>query len=99
MVEPKGREGLGPLAPLDLVDASAGEVRLQCTLADFEHLDPAEEIELVPGSGGYAAYGPQQVSAWPYYGLTPGAETPGGVDLAVAGFSPPLPTTVFRSVK
>jgi sporulation protein YlmC with PRC-barrel domain len=90
VVEPKGREGLARLVPLDLVDASAGDVRLHCTRADFEHLDPAEETQFVPGSGGYAAYGPQQVSAWPYYGLTPGAETPGAVDLGVAGFSPTI---------
>jgi sporulation protein YlmC with PRC-barrel domain len=90
VVEPEGREGLGRLVPLDLVDASAGDVRLRCTLAEFEHLDPAEETQFVPGSGGYAAYGPQQVSAWPYYGLTPGVETPGGVDLGAAGFSPTI---------
>jgi len=90
VVEPKGREGLGRLVPLDLVEASAGDVRLHCTLAEFEDLDPAEETQFVPGSGGYAAYGPEQVSAWPYYGLTPGAETPGGVDLGVAGFSPTI---------
>jgi sporulation protein YlmC with PRC-barrel domain len=90
VVEPKGREGLARLVPLDLLDGSAGDVRLRCTLAEFEHLDPAEETQFVPGSGGYAAYGPQQVSAWPYYGLTPGVETPGGVDLGVAGFSPTI---------
>jgi sporulation protein YlmC with PRC-barrel domain len=88
VVEPKGRAGLARLVPLGLVDTSAGDVRLQCTLADFEHLDAAEETQFVPGSGGYAAYGPQQVSTWPYYGLTPGAELPGEVDLGVAGFSP-----------
>jgi sporulation protein YlmC with PRC-barrel domain len=88
VVEPKGRAGLARLVPLGLVDTSAGDVRLQCTLADFEHLDAAEETQFVPGSGGYAAYGPQQVSTWPYCGLTPGAELPGEVDLGVAGFSP-----------
>lgn len=90
VVEPKGREGLARLVPLDLADASAGDVRLHCSLADFEHLDPAEETQFVPGSGGYAAYGPQQVSAWPYYGLTPDAGMPGGVDLGAAGFSPTI---------
>lgn len=90
VVEPKGRAGLARLVPLGLVDASTGDVRLQCTLADFEHLDAAEETQFVPGSGGYAAYGPQQVSTWPYYGLTPGAELPGEVDLGVAGFSPTI---------
>ena len=90
VVEPKGREGLARLVPLDLVDASAGDVQLRLTLAEFERLDPAEETQFVPGSGGYAAYGPEQVSAWPYYGLTPGVETPGGVDLGAAGFSPTI---------
>jgi sporulation protein YlmC with PRC-barrel domain len=90
VVEPKGRAGLARLVPLDLVDASADDVRLQCTLADFEHLVAAEETQFVPGSGGYAAYGPQQVSTWPYYGLAPGAELPGEVDLGVAGFSPTI---------
>ena len=87
-VEPKGREGLARLVPLDLVDASSGEVRLRCSLADFGRLDPAEETQFVPGSVGYAAYGPEQVAIWPYYGLNPVAGTPGGVDLGVAGFSP-----------
>lgn len=90
VVEPKGRAGLGRLVPLDLVDTTSGDVRLNCTLTDFEHLDAAEETQFVPGSGGYAAYGPEQVSTWPYYGLTPGAELPGGVDLGVAGFSPTI---------
>ncbi len=88
VVEPKGREGLARLVPLDLVDTSSGEVRLRCSLADFGRLDPAEETQFVPGSAGYAAYGPEQVATWPYYGLNPVAGTPGGVDLGVAGFSP-----------
>jgi sporulation protein YlmC with PRC-barrel domain len=89
VVEPKGREGLARLVPLDLVDdASSGEVRLRCSLADFGRLDPAEETQFVPGSVGYAAYGPEQVVTWPYYGLNPVAGAPGGVDLGVAGFSP-----------
>lgn len=69
VVEPKHRQGLGRLVPLDLVEATPGEVRLSCTLAEFEQLDSAEETQFVPGSGGYAAYGPEQVLSWPYYGL------------------------------
>jgi hypothetical protein len=69
VVEPKHRQGLGRLVPLDLADTSSGEIRLTCTLAEFEHLDSAEETQFVPGSGGYAAYGPEQVLSWPYYGL------------------------------
>ena len=76
-VEPKGRLGLSRLVPLDLVDASAGEIRLRCTLAEFEQLDPAEETQFVPGTRGYAAYGPEQVLTWPYASL--------GGDPSVAG--------------
>ncbi|MGD0928537.1 MAG: PRC-barrel domain-containing protein [Streptosporangiaceae bacterium] len=88
VVEPKDRAGLARLVPVDLVEAASPGVRLRCTLADFDQLDPAEETQFIPGSVGYAAYGPQQVVAWPYYGLNPEAGLPGGVDLGVAGFSP-----------
>jgi sporulation protein YlmC with PRC-barrel domain len=69
VVEPRHRVGLGRLVPLDLVDATAGKIRLHCTLAEFEKLDSAEETEFVPGTYGYADYGPEQVISWPYYGL------------------------------
>jgi len=84
VIEPKHRLGLARLVPLDLVDETAGEVRLRCTIAEFERLDPAEETQFVPGSGGYAAYGPDQVVSWPYYGL---ASTP-GIDLDLVNASP-----------
>ena len=43
VVEPKGRSGLARLVPLDLADATSGEIRLRCTEAEFAGLDPAEE--------------------------------------------------------
>jgi sporulation protein YlmC with PRC-barrel domain len=88
VVEPNHRQGLGRLVPLDLVLAGAPadsaaadsaapgdaeEVRLNCTLADFQQLDSAEDTQFVPGTSGYAAYGPDEVVAWPYYGLGGGA--------------------------
>src|SRR5262249_17299771 len=76
-VEPTGRQGLSRLVALDLVDTSGGEIRLRCTLAEFEHLDPAEETQFVPGTRGYEQYGPEQVLAWPYASL--------GGDPSVAG--------------
>ena len=77
VVEPKGRQGLGRLVPLDLVDATEGEIRLRCSLAEFENLDPAEETQFVPGTRAYAAYGPEQVLSWPYSGLGGGAGVEG----------------------
>jgi hypothetical protein len=54
VVEPKGRQGLARLVPLDLVDASSDQVRLACTEAQFKDLDAAEETlaEFVPGYPG-----------------------------------------------
>jgi len=43
VVEPKGRRGLARLVPLDLVDATPGQIRLHCTEAEFERLDAAEQ--------------------------------------------------------
>jgi len=84
VVEPEGRQGLGRLVPLDLVDAADGEIRLHCTLAEFENLDAAEETQFVPGTRGYAAYGPEQVLSWPYSSL---AGTPGVAGDTVSGIS------------
>jgi sporulation protein YlmC with PRC-barrel domain len=69
VVEPKHRHGCGRLVPLDLVDATTGEVRLRCTLAEFERLDPAEETRFLPGTSGYAGYDPEQVLVMPYYNI------------------------------
>jgi hypothetical protein len=67
MIEPKGRRGLGRLVPLDLVDATTGEIRLRCTMAEFEKLGSGEETEFVPGSLGYQEGGPAQVVSDPGY--------------------------------
>jgi len=72
VVDPKHRHGLGRLVPLGLVDAAAGEIRLLCTLAEFEKLDPAEETQFMPGRGGYPGYEPDEVFNLPYYGRGPG---------------------------
>jgi sporulation protein YlmC with PRC-barrel domain len=68
VVEPKHWHGPGRLVPLDLIDATTGEIRLRCTLAEFEELDPAEETQFLPGIPGYPGYGPEQVLFMPYYG-------------------------------
>ena len=94
VVEPKGREGLGRLVPLDLVDAMPGEVTLRCTVAEFEKLDSAEDTQFVPGSGGYAEYGPEQVYSWPYYGLG-GAGLPSDIG---AGLTYASPTVTYDTV-
>ena len=69
VVEPEGRRGLGRLVPLELVNATGDEIRLRCTMAEFEKLDAAEETQFVPGTRGYVAYGPDQVLSWPWVSL------------------------------
>ena len=69
VVEAKHRQGLGRLVPLDLISAAGNEVSLNCDLAAFEDLALAEEIQFLPGSVGYATYGPQETLTLPYYGL------------------------------
>jgi hypothetical protein len=76
LVEPASRQVLGRLVPLSLVEvAPAGtgeagdEVRLRCTEAEFEELDPAETTEVIPG---YPPSGSNSGDiAWPHY--APGA--------------------------
>jgi sporulation protein YlmC with PRC-barrel domain len=69
VVEPAGRSGLGRLVPLELADATGGEIQLRCTIAEFEKLDAAEETQFVPGTRGYEAYGPEQVLSQPWLSL------------------------------
>ena len=90
VVEPRKRQGLARLVPVDLVEPASPGLQLSCTRAAFEQLDPAEETQFAPGSTGYADYGPEQVITWPYYGLNAGTGLPGGVDLGVAGYSPAI---------
>ncbi len=68
VIEPRHHYDRGRLVPLDLIDATTGEIRLRCTLADFEELDPAEETQFLPGTPGYPGYDPDQVLYMPYYG-------------------------------
>ena len=44
VIEPRHRRELARLVPVNLVDATAGDIRLQCTLAEFDKLDAAEEL-------------------------------------------------------
>ncbi len=88
VVQPKGPLDLDRLVPLDLVDTSGGQIRLRCTVAEFERLEAAEETQFVPG--GLAGYGPDQALSWPYYGLGPG----------MSGFGPDMvpPGATFDTV-
>jgi hypothetical protein len=63
VIEPKHRLGVGRLVPLDLVDTTAGDISLRCTVAEFDGLEAAQEAGLIDdvtgglGLGGMNAMG------------------------------------------
>ena len=61
VIGPERRRDPGRLVPLDLIDATAGHIRLRCAQAEFGKVDPAEETQFIPGTGSYTCYGPGQV--------------------------------------
>src|ERR1700761_5422835 len=70
VVEPRHRSGLGRFVPLDLVagvDASTGDITINCTADQFEQLESAEETQYSPGSEAYPLFGPTQFLSAPYY--------------------------------
>jgi sporulation protein YlmC with PRC-barrel domain len=69
VVKPAHGHGLGRLVPLGLVDASAGQIRLRCTQAEFEKLERGEEKHFLPGGDAYSGYRADQVLAMAHYGL------------------------------
>jgi sporulation protein YlmC with PRC-barrel domain len=74
VVEPKHLQGQGRLVPIDLVDATAEEIRLRCSAAEFDALEEAEETHFLPEAGQQMGYGAGQAVAWPYYGLGGGMD-------------------------
>lgn len=62
---------VGPsrLVPLEMADATTPELRLRCTQAEFEQLEPAEEERFLQNPSGQLGYPAGQVYAWPYYGI------------------------------
>jgi hypothetical protein len=69
----------------------AGEIRLRCSLADFERLDAAEEIDLVTGVDYAGGYGPDAVGGYGDVGsMGVGGSASGmGIGMGV-GHGPPV---------
>jgi sporulation protein YlmC with PRC-barrel domain len=57
VIEPRHHAAAGRLVPVELVEGGVGEIRLRCSLAEFDMLEPAEQIDLAEGIdyGGYVA--------------------------------------------
>ena len=92
-VEPEHRPDLGRLVPLDLVDTSAGEIRLRCSKAEFGNLDPAEDTQIIPATEIYGGYGAGQIGYMPYYGLEGGGMAVPGVGLGAGAIEPQVVAT------
>ena len=96
VIQPGHRREAGRLVPVALVDAAADEIRLRCTLAQFDQLDPAEEVELIEGPmpdssdfvGGGLEYG---TGSTPYAAV--GGDAIGGI-----GPTPKHPKTIREDV-
>ena len=59
------------LVPLDLVvEGTPDTIRLRCTIAEFERLDPAVETEFMPNTVEYPGYASDQVYTRPFYSLS-----------------------------
>jgi sporulation protein YlmC with PRC-barrel domain len=69
VVEPKHRQGLGRLVSLALIDCFSASIVLNCTSDEFDSLARAEETQLLPGTGGRAAYVAGRPLSQPYEGL------------------------------
>jgi sporulation protein YlmC with PRC-barrel domain len=67
VIEPKHRRDLGRIVPVHLVDTAAGQIRLRCTTAEFDRLDPAQETDLAEGVDYGGGYG--QAEAVQGYGM------------------------------
>jgi len=69
VVAPRRGRVASRLVPLALVDTTDGEIRLRCTVEEFEKLAAAEETQFQPVSAGHAGYEAGQVLDLPYYRL------------------------------
>jgi sporulation protein YlmC with PRC-barrel domain len=68
VVDQKHQNGTGRLVPVDLVDATTGQIRLHCTLAEFHALPPAQRTEVVPDldpTGPQESHSPPSVNFLP----------------------------------
>jgi uncharacterized protein YrrD len=69
IVEPGHHEEQSRLVPVDrVVSAEDNRVRLNCTKAQFDLLDDAEEAQFIPADRAAGGYGDHAL-AFPYYGV------------------------------
>ena len=91
VIVPKHHSEEGRLVPVELVEATAGEITLRCTLAEFARLDPAEEIEVANDYGYVGGYGPDAVMGYGNVGsMGVGGSVAGGAVGGTLGHRTPV---------
>jgi sporulation protein YlmC with PRC-barrel domain len=68
IVEPRRGHEPARLVPVGLAGTATGEIRLNCTSAEFDVLDPAEETRFIADYEDVPNYRPTDVVFWPHYG-------------------------------
>src|ERR1700722_15452898 len=69
VVEARHRPQGDRLVPVDLVQSTGEDIRLRCSLSEFDALEPAEETRFLPGAPGDWDYSQSQMLSQPYFGL------------------------------
>jgi sporulation protein YlmC with PRC-barrel domain len=68
IVEPRRGHESARLVPVSLVGSAGGEIQLDCTSAEFDALDPAQETRFIADYEDVPNYRPTDVVFWPHYG-------------------------------
>lgn len=84
VVEPRHREGLGRLVPIEQVDSVGEVIRLRCTTKELETLPFAEETRFLSATGSDLGYPPDQAYVMPYFTLGTAGGQFGGIAAADA---------------
>jgi sporulation protein YlmC with PRC-barrel domain len=81
VVDPEHGHGPGRLVPVDLVDATTGQIQIRCTMAEFQALQPSKETEAVPDRMNQAQSRGRLVLPTPPRAVTVDRVPPGEVDV------------------
>jgi sporulation protein YlmC with PRC-barrel domain len=82
IVEPRHRQGLGRLVPVEQVASVDKAIHLSCTTKEFEALPFAEESRFLSATGTDLDYGPGEAYVMPYFALDYSAGPLGGIAAA-----------------
>ena len=69
-VEPEHGNNDGRLVPIDRITSAGNDIVLDCTRAQFEQFEYADDFDFLPAENiGGSAYDPSHTLTWPYYAM------------------------------